>query len=149
MGRAFTGCVLLGVFVLALFARSSNSIGNESQRVLSLENAWNQAELKHDTRALDLLLADTFQYTDSTGEYMNKGVWLEHVRQRVDDYEQLSNSAMAVQLYGSAAVVTGLYHEKLRVKGKLVAESGRFTDTWIQEAGQWRCVASQATLLNH
>jgi hypothetical protein len=27
--------------------------------------------------------------------------------------------------------------------------SGRFTDIWIQRNGEWKCVASQATLINY
>jgi len=35
------------------------------------------------------------------------------------------------------------------VKGQPVVLSGRFTDTWIQEKNQWKCVASQSTLISH
>jgi len=37
--------------------------------ILSLESAWNQAEAKHDTGAMGLLIADVFEYTDSDGSF--------------------------------------------------------------------------------
>src|SRR5713226_4852787 len=141
------GCILLVAICLPIAAQRENVAGDESTRVLSLENAWNQAEVKHDARALSLLLAETFEYTDSDGSFMNKSHWLAHVKNEVDQYEQLGNSGMKVHVYGNAAVVTGEYREKMRVRGKRVMRSGRFTDTWIQQNGEWKCVASQETLI--
>jgi len=143
------GCILLVAICLPIAAQRENVAGDESTRVLSLENAWNQAEVKHDARALSLLLAETFEFTDDDGHFMNKSQWLAHIRNGVDHYEQLANSGMAVHLYGNVAVATGIYHDKIREKGKVVSRSGRFTDVWIQQNGEWKCVASQATLISY
>jgi ketosteroid isomerase-like protein len=144
------GCVLLVAICLPIAAQRENVAGDESARVLSLENAWNQAEVKHDARALSMLLAETFEFTDDDGRFMNKSQWLAHIRNGVDHYEQLGNSGMAIHLYGNVAVATGIYHDKIREKGKVVvARSGRFTDIWIQQNGEWKCVASQATLISY
>lgn len=143
------GCILLVAVCLPIAAQRENVPGDESTRVLSLENAWNQAEVKHDTRALSLLLAETFEFTDDDGHFMNKSRWLAHIRNGVDHYEQLGNSGMAVHLYGNVAVATGIYQDKIREKGKVVSRSGRFTDIWIKQNGEWKCVASQATLISY
>jgi ketosteroid isomerase-like protein len=143
------GCILLVAICLPIAAQRENVAGDESTRVLSLENAWNQAEVKHDARALSLLLAETFEFTDDDGRFMNKSQWLAHIRNGVDHYEQLGNSGMAVHLYGNVAVATGIYQDKIREKGKVVSRSGRFTDIWIKQDGEWKCVASQATLISY
>jgi len=143
------GCILLVAVCLPIAAQRENVAGDESTRVLSLENAWNQAEVKHDARALSLLLAETFAFTDDDGRFMNKSQWLAHIRNGVDHYEQLGNSGMAVHLYGNVAVATGIYQDKIREKGKVVSRSGRFTDIWIKQNGEWKCVASQATLISY
>ena len=119
------GCILLVAICLPIAAQRENVAGDESARVLSLENAWNQAEVKHDARALSMLLAETFAFTDDDGHFMNKSQWLAHIRNGVDHYEQLGNSGMAVHLYGNVAVATGIYQDKIREKGKIVARSGR------------------------
>jgi len=54
-----------------------------------------------------------------------------------------------VHIHGNVAIVTGKYRERIRVKGKAVVLTGRFTDTWIQEKNQWKSVASQSTLISH
>ena len=122
---------------------------DQSARVLSLENAWNQAEVTHDAQALSTLLAETLDFTDDDGRLMNKSQWLAHIRNGVDHYDQLSSSGMSVHLYGNVAVATGMYQYKITEKGKGVMRSGRFTDVWIQQNAKWKCVASQATLISH
>jgi ketosteroid isomerase-like protein len=143
------GCVLLVAACLAVAAQQGSVAVDQSARVLSLENAWNQAEVTHDAKALNTLLAETFDFTDDDGRFMNKTQWLAHIRDGVDHYEQLSSSGMAVHLYGNVAVATGMYQDKITKKGKGVMHSGRFTDIWIQRNGEWKCVASQATLINY
>ena len=95
-----------------------------------------------------MLLSEGFAYTDSDGSFMDKPQWLAHVNKGTDEYEDLGNTAMKVHVFGPAAIVTGMYHEKIKVHGKMVARSGRFTDTWVQEHGIWKCVASQVTLVS-
>ena len=65
------GCVLLVAVCVAAGAQSASTAGDESARVLSLENAWNQAEVTHDAQALSTLLAETFDFTDDDGQFMN------------------------------------------------------------------------------
>jgi ketosteroid isomerase-like protein len=141
--------ILLVAMCLPGAAQHARVAGDESARVRSLENAWNQAEVKHDARALGMLLAETFEFTDDDGHFINKNQWLAHIRNGVDQYEQLGNTGMAIHLYGNVAVATGIYQDKIKEKGKAVVRSGRFTDTWIQQNGEWKCVASQATLISY
>jgi len=63
-------CVALALAMVAGYAQSS--FDAEKARVLSLENAWNQAEKNKDRKAVDALLAPTFAYTDSDGSFMSK-----------------------------------------------------------------------------
>jgi Domain of unknown function (DUF4440) len=132
---------------VAAAAQFGSVAGDESARVLSLENAWNQAEVTHDAEALGTLLAETFDFTDDDGRFMNKSQWLAHIRDGVDHYEQLSSSGITVHLYGNVAIAREMYQDKITVKGKGVMHSGRFTDIWIQQNREWKCVASQATLI--
>jgi hypothetical protein len=106
------GCILLVAISLSIAAPRGQAAGDEFARVRSLENAWNQAEVKHDARALSMLLAETFEFTDDDGHFMNKTQWLAHIRNAVDHYEQLGNSGMAVHLYGNVAVATGIYQDE-------------------------------------
>jgi len=141
------GCVLLVAMCLPAAAQSPSTAGDESARVLSLEHAWNQAEVTHDAPALSTLLAETFDFTDDDGQLMNKSQWLAYIREADVHYVSLGYSGMKIHLYGSVAIATGIYQDKVKEKGKWLVQSGRFTDIWTRQNGDWKCVASQATLI--
>ena len=78
---------------------------------------------------------------------MNKIQWLAYVKRGDENVQQLGNEDQVVQLYGNMAVVTGIYRETMARQGKAAPRRGRFTDTWIKQRGEWKCVASQSTLI--
>lgn len=141
-----TGYLLLAALFLSfcsqLFAQDS-----DKARVLSLENAWNEAETHNDVKAVSVLLAPTFVYTDADGNFMDKQQMLADVRQLHSN--QIVNEGMKAESYGPVIVVTGSYREQYSENGKSGTRRGRFTDTWILKDGQWLCVASQETLIAH
>lgn len=147
MRNSIICCVVIATLCFAGTAQNQKTPSDDSGRLLSLESMWNEAEVKHDARALSLLLADEFAYTDEDGSFRNREQWLSHVAQEVDQYEQLGNTSLAVHLHGDVAIVTGEYREKLKIKGKSQVHRGRFTDTWIRQNEQWKCAASQSTLI--
>ncbi len=127
----------LPLLLAPLFAHSQ-----DKSRIVALENSWNQAELHNDAHAVDLLLADDFVMTVADGYTLNKAQMLASVRDTSYRPEVLHSDNMEVRMYGHTAVVTGSYLEKGKDKGKPFERRGRFTDTWINLSGQWRCVAS-------
>ena len=136
-------CLVLGSLVYA--AEPSN--GDQS-KIIALENAWNQAQLHHDSKALNSLVSDTFIYTDYDGTVMNKSQFLADIKDPAYKASLVANEDQKVYSYNSAAIVVGTYHTKGTYKGKAFEHYGRFTDTWIFQDGTWRCVASHTTLLN-
>ena len=149
MRSAAACCLVLVAMCGTLAAQSASSDQDNTGRIMALESAWNQAEVGHDGKAMSMLLADNFQYTDFDGKFMNKSQWLEVVRKSVDDYAELGNNSVIVHLYGTVAIVTGGYRQRLKDKKNAAVRFGRFTDVWVLQHGQWLCVASQATLVSH
>jgi hypothetical protein len=139
-------CVVLASMILAGYPQLS-SRDSDKARVLSLENAWNEAEKHKDGKAIAELLASSFAYTDSDGSFMNKQQFLTSITEAGYHPDQIVNDSMNVQPYDHAVVVTGTYREHGMEKGKAYARRGRFTDIWIQENGAWLCAASQETLV--
>jgi hypothetical protein len=133
-------------FSLTEQAREGSQNGDE-HRVLALEVLWNQAELKRDVRALDQLLADRFTYTDIDGTYQHRSEFLDSVRNSPEEITSIGNESMAAEVYDNTVVVTGIYLEKGNSRGKPYSRRGRFTDTWVRQGDQWKCVASHASIL--
>ena len=139
-------CIVLASMIFVGYAQVG-SRDSDKARVLSLENAWNEAEKNKDVKAIDGLLAPSFAYTDSDGSLMNKQQFLASISAASYHPEQIVNDSMNAQPYDRAVVVTGTYREQGTEKGKAYTRRGRFTDTWVQEHGAWLCAASQETLI--
>ena len=125
-------------------ARSSH--GSESL-LLALENAWNQAQLHHDSKALDGLVGDSFISTDNDGTFMNKAQFLADNKDLSYAPSLVTNSGERIFLYDNVAVVAGIYHAKGLNKGRPFDHYGRFTDTWVYMNDKWLCVASHTSAL--
>jgi ketosteroid isomerase-like protein len=132
----------LAIFCCTLCLLSLCAFAEDKTRIIALENSWNQAELHNDANAVELLLADDFVMTVADGYTLNKAAMLASVRDTSYRPDVLQSENMEVHLYGNTAIVTGSYIEKGKDKGKPFERRGRFTDTWMNLAGQWRCVAS-------
>ena len=104
--------------------------------------------LEHkDVRALDQLLSSTLAYTDYDGSFMNKSEYMKWVAAPQQKADHLYDEGLNVQVYGEAAVATGIYRETGTNKGKAYVIRSRFTDTWIKRNDAWLCVASHSTLI--
>jgi len=142
-------CFALLATALLLPAQNQRALSPDESLILALEKAWNVAEESKDVRALDQLLSSTLVYTDYDGSFLNKEQFLSSVKSVTPDADQITNENVSVHVYGSSAIVTGVYHEKGTQKGKTISRRGRFTDSWVKDNGTWLCVASQSTLISH
>ncbi len=125
---------------------AASAHGNKSL-LIALENGWNQAQLHHDSKALEELVADSFISTDNDGTFMTKTQFLADNRDLSYAPTLMTNSDERIFIYGDAAVVAGIYHAKGLNKGKPFDHYGRFTDTWVYSNGKWVCVASHTSAL--
>jgi hypothetical protein len=142
--RTFLLLLCFGVSAGRGFAQNSA----EESKLIAFENAWNQAQIQHDSEALNNLVGDHFVYTDTDGTVMNKAQFLADIQD--PDYRAtlVANDGVKVHIYQTSAVVIGTYHTKGTYKGKAFDHYGRFTDTWIYQSKGWQCVASHTTQLS-
>lgn len=141
--------VLLVALVIAivLSTTAQDRSSDEGGRVLALEKAWNHALEVKDANALEMLLADTLISVDIDGSVQTKKEFLASIK--APDYKpsQAVTERADVQVYGNAAVVTGVFRIRGEENGKSYLRRERFTDTWIKQNQTWQCVASQTTLI--
>lgn len=141
--------LLLAVASLAFIVRvqgTAKATDDETQ-LIQLERSWNQAEMGRDAGAIASLFDDTLVYVDYDGSLMNRAEYLRSVANPSSSPEHMYDEGMKVHVYSNAGVVSGVYRETGVTKGKPYTRRARFTDTWIKLSGQWKCVASQSTLI--
>lgn len=131
----------------AAHAQSSHR-SDEGAHVLALDNSWNRALETKDTKALDMLLADSFVSIDIDGSMQSKSEFLASIK--APEYHppaQAVTEQSAVEVYGDSAVVNGIFRTKGVDKGKKYTNRERYVDTWVMINGTWRCAASVTVLI--
>jgi len=140
-------CLLWLAGSLADAQNPAASAPGSKSLLIALENGWNQAQLHHDSKALEELVADSFISTDNDGTFMTKSQFLADNKDLSYAPTLMTNSDERIFVYGDAAVVAGIYHAKGLNKGKPFDHYGRFTDTWVYLNGKWVCVATHTSAL--
>ena len=144
---AIVGLLLLSTALTSAEQSGTSGVSEEGGRILGLENAWNHAIEAKDTNALAMVLADSFLSVEIDGSVSTRSEFLASIKAPEYQPSQAVTEQSNVQVYGSAAVVVGIFRVKGTDKGKPFIHRERFVDTWIKTNGIWQCVASTSTLI--
>jgi len=136
---------VLGMLMILASAVAQQKAAGDEAALKALEAKWDAANLKADVATLGTILADTFITTGSEGKVQDKAEILFQLKSGDIKYQTSKGEDMKVFLYGDTGVVSVRWTGKFIQKGKNVDTVERYTDTWIRQNGQWRCVATQGT----
>jgi hypothetical protein len=140
--------------ILVLFGISAASVAESASRVSqseeiagvkAAEESLRQSQLQYNTAAAKAILAEEFVGTWNHGERVDKRQFLSLIADQADPLEVLEYTEMEVRVYGEAAVVWSLIHEKAVYGGKLDEYLGRRTAVWVKRNMRWQCVTIQTS----
>lgn len=120
-----------------------------SSAVRQLEEKWENAILKKDSKTVGEMVANDYAGVTEKGELENRAGLLSRMDKETDTLTSAKLTNLKVRAYGSnVAVAIGDAAEKGKDKdGKGFDRVFRFTDTWMERDGKWQCVAEQVILL--
>jgi ketosteroid isomerase-like protein len=115
------------------------------EQVLSLAQAWADAEQRGDVDFLARNLVDDFVGVGPRGFLLTKEQWLARYRSGELRNESFALEEVAVRVYGEAAVAVGIQDQRTSFQGR--DASGRFRATLIvvRQAGRWLIAGWQAS----
>jgi ketosteroid isomerase-like protein len=145
MKRTVIFCSLL--LALGSVGMAAQQADPRESKLLILEHMWNEAQVHRDAAALDALVSSRFVNTEWDGEVSDKQRFLADIRDPLFKPTVLNIQDVKMNFFGDTAVVTGIYHTQGSYQGKAYDHIGRFTDTWVLDAGKWQCVASHTSLI--
>lgn len=144
-----TATIRLAILACVLFAASPVLVAADplsaDERIAQLEAAWNDAHLRADTDALDRLWAPSLTVVVPGMPLFNKPELLNMWRSMKVAFTSYSTSDVAVQVYGTTAVVTGRLRRSRNFGGRAATEDWLFTKTYAHVDGQWQVVAYHAS----
>ncbi|HEY8188375.1 MAG TPA: nuclear transport factor 2 family protein [Pyrinomonadaceae bacterium] len=118
------------------------------QTLMQLERNWSAAYLRHDTAAIDRILADDYVGIDGRGVMTNKAQEIEDAKGPkpgepepafliLDD----TITDMKVRVYGNVSIINRRSVEKVKIRGKETNVEYRRTTVWVKRDGRWQCVS--------
>jgi uncharacterized protein (TIGR02246 family) len=118
-----------------------------TKELLRLEDVWGKAEAAKDGDAVGRLLAEDFVIVGPDGSMTAKAKYIESIKTNKDQYISAGDTDRKVRVYGSAAVVTGLWTQTVKSGRGQTTTRYRWTCVWIKQAdGRWLCVTAQTVL---
>jgi ketosteroid isomerase-like protein len=114
-----------------------------TDELVALSRELVRAVQQHDTRRLELLLADEFTLDGAAGN-LRRAELVEAAAgdYRIDDFEY---EEIDVEHFGNMAVVVSRYRQTGRLGDRDASGQLRITDVWIRRDGRWQIVRRHAT----
>lgn len=149
MRVAIARCSVALMLVLAATTVASTqqrqSAGDE-QRLTQIERDWAQAMVKGDVGFMERTAHPDYTFVSPDGRLVTRSEDLADLKSGAFKAESASVHDVKVRIYGGdTAVVTGRNVLKGTYKGQDISGEYRFTDTFLKDQGEWRCVATQST----
>jgi hypothetical protein len=105
------------------------------------------AMAQKDIATLNAVLSDNLTYTHSTARLDTKKSLIEAMESGRTVYTGVEPSDVKAQDLGTAVVLTGTARMHVMSNGRPNNFGVRFTDVYVNNAGQWQMVAWQSTRL--
>lgn len=142
---------LAGVFyvvaiLVALFPRTG-AAGTTEEDLNAFEQIRYEVLIENDWPTLDTLLSDEFFYNTANGASMTKSAFIDLMKSGAAIVRKAVRDEAIVHDYGELAVVTGVVHVDVTVKGEDKTIHSRYLHVWIRKGQGWKLVARQATYL--
>jgi len=120
---------------------------DNAQMIIDLDRKRMNAMAQKDIATLNALLSDNLIYTHSTARLDTKKSLVEAMESGRTVYTGVEPSDVKAQDLGTTVVLTGTARIHVMSSGKPNSFGVRFTDVYVNNAGQWQMVAWQSTKL--
>jgi ketosteroid isomerase-like protein len=129
-------------------ATAANDTNEEQTRkeILQMEEERSQALLKGDVETLKRLYSPEVAYLTEHGQVLTLDQHLANIKNRKQIFHSLVHKDVKVHVFGDTAAVTGLSVSDVRYTDQKVdPRPRRYTNVWLKQDGQWRCIAHYET----
>ena len=134
-------------FAVSVVFIPASAIAATADDIDQLDQKWAQAIINGDMKTFDALNADEFFYNRRGGDSFSKADYIAFLTSGDVKVRRAAREEVSVRVYGDTAVVTGIQHVDVTVKGEDRKVDIRYLHVWINGPGGWKLVARQATNL--
>ena len=138
---------LLALCAVLFVAQSKVSFSATEEDLNQLEEKRYAALIAADWPALDSLLADEFFYNQASGASVTKAAYVDFMKGGEANVKKAVREDTKIRLYGDNALVTGITHIDVTLKGEDKVLHVRYLHLWVKKNDTWKLAARQATYL--
>jgi ketosteroid isomerase-like protein len=120
---------------------------DEGLRLRNLERDLNRAIAQRDARRVSELLSDDWMLVTGSGKVKTKADVLTEIAEPELEFQDNESRDVLVRMWGDTAVLTGVLHQRYRLRGAVQDVTLRYTDTWTRVGDTWRQVSGHTSRL--
>jgi len=113
-----------------------------------LSNAWDQAIVRKDEKAIAANMAEDFRIIDGHGTVDGKAGFVADIVDPKLTIDPYTVEDFSVRLYGDTALLSGRTHMTGKHDGKVFESNYRYIDIYVRTQGTWKIVSVQITRLD-
>jgi hypothetical protein len=117
------------------------------EELLGVERRFDIALLSADVAALQGILGERFFLNDFMGGVIVRSELLRYVGSGALKFHGIIPHDLSVESYGEAGLVTGWTEMKAELQGAVSEVKSRFLHLYVRDAGAWRMVSAQGTVI--
>jgi Domain of unknown function (DUF4440) len=133
--------------VTAMADKDGPTREKDKQAVLKIEQDQNRALMRGDTKAIDRLWPQEFNYISAKGELLSKADVIAELKSGKRKYYTVRHESIEVHDFGNTIVLRGTSTSKVLSQGSISIGPRTFVDIFAKQNGVWRSVAHTANPL--
>lgn len=140
-----------GILVMAIATSAQETqVANEEQAVLiAINRQFIKNFLNNDTVAHTRLIHADFLFIGKNGQLHNRSEYMQawahgYDKAKIPEFEL---EEVQIRMFGNTALIIAKTRDKTMRNGKWSIGETRYTDTYVKENGQWKCVQVQLTAM--
>jgi ketosteroid isomerase-like protein len=146
MKRALVAIAIAGLQACALAPAPVDARADVAQ-LTRQSNAWDEAIVRKDERAIAANMADDFRQIDAAGNVETKASFVAGLVDPDLQIDPYTVDGFEVRLYGDTALLSGTTRMTGRSEGKPFVSHYRYIDVYVRRGGVWKIVSVQITRL--
>jgi len=117
------------------------------EELLAVEGRYDAALLSADMPALEGILAEQFFLNDFMGGVVLRSELLRYLAAGELKFRSIEPHDLSAQHHGDTGLVTGWTEMKAELQETASEVKSRFLHVYVKEAGSWRLLAAQGTVI--
>ena len=146
--RRMPVAIAAALLALAILACGPQTAGSDSALAAQLKtqaDAWDQAILRKDAKAIAANMSADFRHIGKTGELSDRAAFLKDLLSPDLVIHPYTVEDFDVRIYGDCALLCGRTRMTGTYQGRPFKSHYRYIDTYVRQDGRWRVCSVQIT----